>query len=513
MNVIRKLILISACILFANFNVNAQEFPSDLALTFSRTTTGGSARILGLGGVNTSLGGDITSISTNPAGLGFYNRSEVSLTPVININSTNTSYLGTASSTQFTKFNMGNLGVVINNSKSDKIPGGWRGGSFGFSFNRINDFNHEVYYSGSNVENDYIDYILNYANGNEVKVGDFYTVDMAYYTYLINDFSIDQGTGDTLNLWDSFVEYPTVDSPVEQNERIITSGAQNKWDLSYGGNFNDRFYFGFGLGIITINYKNEKYYQEDRYPGSILNRYILYERQAVDGVGVNGNLGIIVRPINTLTLGINYTTPTIYSFNDEFQTSLNSVWNEGAYDYYGNDSNFEGNQTEENILDPLTYTINTPMRLNVGASYFFNKNGFISGDLEWVDFSKAKINSNDGNYSVDNREIADKYRSVVNYRVGGEYRVGIFRFRAGFNYQSDPMANPSSGKQLAVNTYSAGLGLRKKSFYTDFGYLYATTKGSRAPYIIDPSLEIGPTPLAEINYAQSRLVFSFGFLF
>jgi hypothetical protein len=511
MKTFRKLILISAGTLFAFFSARAQDYPSDLALIFSRTNTGGSARILGLGGVNTSLGGDITSISTNPAGLGFYNRSEVSLTPSINILSNTTSYLGSDNSSSMTRFNIGNLGLVINNSKSDQVPGAWKGGSFGFSYNRLNDFNKDVYYSGSNVENDYIDYILDFANTNDAGIGDYYSVDMAYYTYLINDFSIDQN-GDTLAGWDSFVEYPTVDTPVRQSERIKTSGSQNKWSLSYGGNFNDRFYFGLGLGIVTVSYTNEKYYEEERYPGSILNRYALYERQKVDGVGVNGNLGIIVRPINTMTIGINYTTPSVYGINDEFQTSLNSVWNESAYDYYGNDSNFQGNQTEENSLDPLTYTINTPMRLNVGATYFFNKNGFFSGDIEWIDYSKAKVRSNDMDYGVDNQEIAQRYRSVINYRLGGEYRVGTFRFRAGYNYQADPMANQTDMK-LAENTYSAGIGLRKKSFYADFTYLYSSTEGSRVPYIIDPSLEIGPTPVADINYAQNQLVFSFGFLF
>jgi len=512
MKAIRTLIMISMGLLFAFSSVKAQDLPRDLALLFSRTNTGGSARIIGLGGVNTSLGGDISSVSTNPAGLGFYNRSEISFTPSININSNSTSYLGTSGSSTFTKFHMGNLGVVINNSKPDRIPGGWRGGSFGFSYNRINDFNREVVYSGTNTENDYLDFLLDLARVNNAELGDFYQVDMAYYTYLLNDFDIDPGTGDTLAGWGTFVEAPTPDTPVNQSERIVTSGSQNKWDFSYGGNFGDRFYFGIGLGIVTVKYENEKYYREDRYPESILNHYNLFERQAVDGVGVNGNFGIIVRPITTLTVGINYTTPTAYSFTDDFQTSLNSIWNPSANDFYGDDPNFTGDHFEENFLNPLTYTINTPMRLNVGASYFFNKNGFISGDIEWVDYSKAKIRSNDGDFSLDNQEIAGMYRSVINYRLGGEYRMGIFRFRAGFNFQADPI-NEESNLNRAVQTYSAGLGLRKKSFYTDFGYLYSTTEGSRAPYIIDPSLEIGPTPVADINYSQHRLVFSFGFLF
>ncbi len=512
MKLLRELILISTGIVFAFSCLNAQVAPSDLALKFSQTTTGGSARIRGLGGVNTSLGGDITSISTNPAGLGFYNRSEVSLTPVISVNTNNTTYLGSSHSSALTRFNMGNLGVVINNSKSDNIPGAWKGGSFGFSYNRINNFHDEVYYSGTNSDNDYIDYILDFGNTNSAELGDYYQVDMPYYTYLINDYSITQAGDTAFGVWDSFIEFPSPDTPVEQSERIVTSGSQNKWDLSYGGNFSDRFYFGFGLGIITLKYENEKYYREDRYPESILNGFQLYERNVIDGVGVNGNFGFIVRPINLLTLGINYTTPTIYSLSDEFETSINTKWNDSSFDVYGNDSNFTGDQTEQTVLNPLNYTISTPMRLNVGASYFFNKNGFVSVDIEWVDYSKARIRSNDEDFSMDNERISEVYKSVINYRFGGEYRAGMFRFRAGINYQSDPMVSKTD-KRFAVQTYSAGLGLRKKSFYTDMGLLYSTTNGSRAPYIIDPALEIGPTPVADIDYSRYQLVFSFGFLF
>jgi hypothetical protein len=90
--------------------------------------------------------------------------------------------------------------------------------------------------------------------------------------------------------------------------------------------------------------------------------------------------------------------------------------------------------------------------------------------------------------------------------------VGIFRIRAGYNYQADPMADQTDMK-LAINTYSGGFGLRKRQFYADFTYLYSTSEGNRAPYIIDPSQEIGPTPVADINYARSALIFTVGFLF
>ena len=43
---------------------------------------GGTARIRAMGGAATSLGGDLSSAYLNPAGLGFYNRSDFSITPV-----------------------------------------------------------------------------------------------------------------------------------------------------------------------------------------------------------------------------------------------------------------------------------------------------------------------------------------------------------------------------------------------------------------------------------------------
>ena len=51
------------------------------ALRFSQTYAGGTAMNLALGGANTALGAELTSISGNPAGLGLYNRSEFAFTP------------------------------------------------------------------------------------------------------------------------------------------------------------------------------------------------------------------------------------------------------------------------------------------------------------------------------------------------------------------------------------------------------------------------------------------------
>ncbi|MDZ7606363.1 MAG: hypothetical protein U5K79_12430 [Cyclobacteriaceae bacterium] len=122
----------------------------ELAFMFSDYRYTGSARIQGLGNTQISLGGDISSALSNPAGLGFYNRSEFSITPSYNVISADASYLGTSTSSSLGKFNIDNFGVVFCRVKDDSAPGSWRGGSFGISVSKTNEFNCQVQYQGMN---------------------------------------------------------------------------------------------------------------------------------------------------------------------------------------------------------------------------------------------------------------------------------------------------------------------------------------------------------------------------
>ena len=57
------------------------------ALRYSRLQFGGSARTLGIGGANVALGADYGSVSSNPAGLGLYQKSEIQITPGFGVSS------------------------------------------------------------------------------------------------------------------------------------------------------------------------------------------------------------------------------------------------------------------------------------------------------------------------------------------------------------------------------------------------------------------------------------------
>jgi hypothetical protein len=69
------------------------------ALRYSEMNQTGSARFQALGGNHAAIGGDPSSIFGNPAGLGFYNRSEISISPAVTVAGTKTNYLANPSST------------------------------------------------------------------------------------------------------------------------------------------------------------------------------------------------------------------------------------------------------------------------------------------------------------------------------------------------------------------------------------------------------------------------------
>ena len=81
------------------------------ALRFSQLTFGGSGRFMGMGGSFGALGGDISALSFNPAGIAVYRKNEFSFTPAFYSQTSSSLYRGTGSSEIKHNFNIGHLGL------------------------------------------------------------------------------------------------------------------------------------------------------------------------------------------------------------------------------------------------------------------------------------------------------------------------------------------------------------------------------------------------------------------
>jgi hypothetical protein len=132
------LILILSLQVLESVAQNGHGYYND-ALRFSRLTFGGSARFQGLGGATTALGGDIGALSSNPAGLGMYNRSDMSITAGIGSASASSNYLGNEQKDKKSFFNFPSTGMVFGGPKDDTINA-WKGGTFGIGLTNLNSF-------------------------------------------------------------------------------------------------------------------------------------------------------------------------------------------------------------------------------------------------------------------------------------------------------------------------------------------------------------------------------------
>ena len=134
---------------------------------------------------------------------------------------------------------------------------------------------------------------------------------------------------------------------------------------------------------------------------------------------------------------------------------------------------------------------------------FLDKFGFISADVEWVDYSSAKLTSDEFDFTDTNQELGT-YGSVLNYKFGAELRIKVLRLRAGYSYQEDPL-DSVDGLDRSRESLTAGLGLRFKKFYMDASYVRSNYNNSTSPY---------PGAVAAITENTSEIgVLTLGFKF
>ena len=431
------------------------------AYRFSRANPSGSARIVGIGGTQYSLGGDVSNIAGNPAGLGFFRKSEISLSLGYSDWKVDTKYLDQSKTYNTSNFSIPNAAYVMANPKEGFETKAFKGGSFGISFQRIANFNTEYgYFSDQLGESSIIDFYLQDAFGiPENQIENYGLTGLAYQTYQINPVAFDEDGNEIANpdTYDSFI----LGVPF-QDENITQEGSASQMTFSYGANFNHKVFLGGGVGIRSLNFSSLKTYNEE-FNDQPLASSSLRESLFINGVGVNLNVGLIYKPIDNLNLGFVFQSPTWYSLNEEYEAGMTANYNNY---YFEQEDVTLGQQDAISDLVISNYGLNTPLKIGGGATFFVGKNGFISADVDWVDYSAGRLNSNDFDEGPDNLVIKDIYASTINYRVGGEARFNIMRLRAGYAFFGDPYSDPA-GYDQSTQQISGGIGVKINSLSID----------------------------------------------
>jgi hypothetical protein len=492
----KKTTLISILVLTAILSASAQNV--DDALRYSRIFYNGTARFMSMGGAFTALGGDISCLSQNPAGLGVFRSSELTITPTL-INSKSSSLFNGTKATDYQyDFGLGQAGIVANLMKNGD-ESGLVTLNLGYSFNKTNNLNMGVVINGTGT-NSLTDYWTTIAKGyykDELasNIPDAY---LAWNTWLIDSLS------------GSNTQYGTVYSNYGDNlpsvygqtiKRVISNtGYTGEHAISIGANYFNKLFVGATLGISTLQYesKYEHYETTDASLASGFSNfdYLLYYKDS--GTGFSLKVGGIYKPIESLRIGFAFHSPTFYRINEYVYDNISTHFTDGNHYEASNDPT------------RFSYGLTTPFRVMAGAAYQVGKLALVSADYEFTDYGSAKFyETGDGyDYSSKNQEIKSSLGPSSNLRLGAEIRLSTLYLRGGYGYYGKSWRSGTGNENLRYDTYSFGFGFREQNISADFGF---TTLGNKENYIL---YSYGTeSAVSSINMSRNIFMVTFGYKF
>ena len=158
----KRFLTILTIVLLVPYVNQAQDLAD--ALRYSSFQVQGTARSGGMGNAFGALGGDFTSVSINPAGVGLYRSGELTFTPTFGQTLVKSNYLGTSMEDSKYNFSFSNLSYVTAINTSNRSETGLISINVGIGVNRLKDFNSTMLAEGHNSQSSFLDYVASSAN-------------------------------------------------------------------------------------------------------------------------------------------------------------------------------------------------------------------------------------------------------------------------------------------------------------------------------------------------------------
>lgn len=557
---------------------DAQSVPS--AYSISQQDLRGTARFMSMAGAFGALGGDLSTLGQNPGGIGIYRSNEIGFTVGLDMIGSKATSGGFSNTENMTRFNLNNIGGVF----TMKLPGSVMPNlNFGFTYNKGASFNRRYKGLIPNLQTSMSNYIAGISNAydlNEADVsyGDNYdpynppvgtrTVPwlavLGYYGFLTTpEVRSDEST----DWYGQFGDGTSGVGAFDVEER----GSVDEYNIALGGNINNVVFWGMDFDITSLDYRISSVWSE-----SLDNAYVynpntervgrmqadwsLYDNYRLNGTGFSYRLGVIVKPIQELRLGLAFHTPTYYNLNETyydthldydypFPTKDNSTW--------ANDGFSAGN----------SFNFSTPWRVIASMAGVIGNKLIVSADYEWNGYKHMKYSEADNYgyydpwydwdnpwewgdwYGAPSRSRADNgspradymnandfansiikkvYRDTHTFRIGAEFRVlPSFSVRAGYSYTTSPVTTEVKDYRVDVpgtgimSNYSldnqtqhvtCGVGYKHKGFYLDLAYVYKYTSSEYFPFspdISDPASAVR----SKLEFNKSSIALSMGYKF
>lgn len=559
------------------------------AYRFAQPDLKGTARFMGMAGAFTALGADASSISQNPAGLGVYRKSELGFSldlDMQNSKAVSMDKMGKQSDAKLLVNNVGSVWAIPTNSEILKYV------NFAFSYNRNTTYNRG--YRGvipglRSSLSDYMAATAYKADGRGFTEEELSSADLSQYNpynppygmpapswlavmgYNAGIISPVGGTYDDPQ-WGGVWGDKTATNPGTSGVggmRVEETGCVNSYNLAFATNIADYLYIGMDFDITHLSYEQNSVWRETLENAYVYDNAIsgftqipldwsLSNYYRTTGAGFNYKLGMIVRPIPELRLGVAFHTPTWYdNLSQEYRATLRARYN--------NEQDVEV-KSDNGRTGYYDVSYQTPWKLTTGIAGVIGSNLILSADAEWnyykgMKFGNAKSYGGyddiyddyywDYYYSADTRgdwaydsmsnpfaqtndNVRNIYRTTTTLRFGAEYRLNSnVALRGGYSYVSSPVEQKAKNDGMIIDTagtmpeyrfdnntnyVTCGVGYSNRNFFADLAYVWKNMKSeyhafTPDPYTVSDGGLVYPSPQASVDFNQHQVVVSMGVKF
>ena len=532
--------------------VSAQETYDNAQL--ATKDLNGTARYVGMGGAMEALGADLSTIGTNPAGIGMFRRGMVAGSFGFNTLSDAKSF-GNANKTNMS-FDQAGFVYSMRSGRHSML-------NFGFNYTKSKNFDQILTAAGrlnnasqnklSAMKNANGVYTLQDKNNGLVSNSGAYSqADYLYSNVLFNHYKepAENESADPTNAQlnkNGVIVYDNTGLPVYYNATCYdfgrsTTGYIGQYDFNVSGNSNDRFYWGFTVGIYDVHYNGSSLYSESLVDdNTAIGDVAMNDERKITGTGFDVKAGLIFRPAeeSPFRIGLYVHTPTWYDLTTRNYTVLNNNTNEA----YG--STERGKSSES-----YDFKFYTPWRFGVSLGHTVGNYLALGATYEYADYTTNDIRVNDGGevdywgnyYETSSRDeamkqnIKNSLKGVHTVKLGMEFKPEKnFAVRLGYNYQS-AMYNKNGFKDGSLESYgtyyasttdytnwkdthrfTAGVGYNYGKFSFDLAYQYSQTNGDFYPFMSyvdnsEPKFD-NVCDAVKVSNKRNQLLFTVGYKF
>ena len=454
----------------------------DDANLFSQTYYQGTAKALGMGNAMGAVGGDMTAVCINPAGMGIYRSRELTMSCNFLDNYSNSTYYGDKKDGNIFRFSIPNLGFVFAKERSNYKA--LRYTQFGFGLTRTNDFNMRTNALGINPSSSMVDnYLVRMDGYSEDELQDAFPYDIypAYKTKLIALYGPPE---------EPYYGSPVPQGNIWQGQECDFKGRSESWTFAGSANFFDKLFIGISVDLAHTKRFGTKVFSESRVEGTEtdFNRWSFTEDLSSTGWGGNAKVGFIYHATPWFRFGAAFHSPTLYAFSEKWQTTTETEINWVTNKSLSPESNYE-------------YTFIKPLKCVGSLAFVVGQQGMISLDVEYLNYGAARFRASDFDYSPTNESIKENLGHTANFRLGTEWYLGGTYLRFGTAYYGSPFGLGQAGG--SVKKASCGISV-PVSASTTFDFAYELSHGRTFNTLYDAG-ELGIESVTHSHYRHLLL--------